>query len=472
MKSEGEVRGDLAFILSRNAVHVNYEDLPQEVISATKNAVLDTLGVMIAATGAVQACKHVADFVKDMGGREESTIINLGGKVPAPMAAFANGALAHALDYDDIKWETGARIHPSSTVIPAAFSIAEHKQRINGRKFLTAIALGRDLIIRMARAVGGQANWFTWQLTTVLGTFAAAMTSCKLLGLDENQMVDALGIALSQAAGTMELRFASGSDLGGMYASFPSKGGVLSSLMAQRGIRGLGTCLEGKAGLFNSYFGGKYGRDILTAELGKRFDGVDVSFKPWPACALSHVYIDAALQILSEHRIVPEQVEVVTAFVGKRCQTLCEPLEARRKPATVLDAKYNIIFPIAIALAKGNVLIDDFSAEAVKDEKVLAIAEKVTYQYEPKFEDTGGVPPGMVEIKLKMGQTYGKRVDAPFGHPSKPLSHERLIAKFKDCVAHAARPPTSEIIEKVIESITRMEEMKDVAEIVELVTPR
>jgi len=463
--------GDVVIALAKNAAQIEFGDIPADVIHATKNAVLDTLGIMLAATGTIRACTQLAELVMNMGGEKECTILNLGGRVPAPMAAFANGAMAHALDFDDINWEEGGRVHPSSTIIPAAFSMADRTKGTSGQEFLTAVVLGRDLIIRMAQAVGGQANWYSWQLSALLGTFAATLTSCKVLGLGEDGMVDALGIAFSQAAGTMELRFAQGSDLGGMYASFPSKAAVLSALMAQHGIKGINTCLEGKAGLFNSYFGGHYRREFLTADLGRRFEGVTVSFKPWPACALSHVYIDGTIQILREHQIDPEQIERATVLVGKRCQTLCEPLDERRKPATILDAKYNIIFPIALALTKGDVVIGDFSEKGIRNDEVLAFSERVTYEYDHQLEDTGGVPPGIVEITLKGGETFRKRVDFPYGHSSNPMSRERLVTKFRDCASYAAKPLSTKRIEKIVELIDNLEQIDDIREIIEGVTP-
>lgn len=462
---------DVVFVLAKNAVRLEFGDIPPEVIAATKNALMDTLGVMLAASGTVQACRQVADFVLDMGGAKESRIINFGGKVPAPMAAFANGAMGHALDYDDIHWKKGERIHPSSTIIPAALSMADREKGINGKQFLTAVALGRDTIIRMARAVGGQGNWYIWQLTALFGTFAATVACCKILELDEDRIVDAMGIALSQAAGTMELRFAHGSDLGGMYSSFPAKAAVFSALMAQRGIKGLKTCLEGKAGLFNAYFGGQYHRKALTAALGKKIAGAKVSFKPWPACALSHVYIDGTIQMIQQHQISPDQIESVTVSGGKRCQTLCQPLAARRRPATILDAKYNIIFPVAVAIAKGGVAINDFSEDGITDARVLALADKVTFRYDSQLEDPGSVPPGKVEIKLKTGKTLKKRVNLPYGHSRKPIPKEKLVAKFRDCASHAARKISTKRIDSVVKMIDRLEEIKNVGEVIDRVTP-
>ncbi len=138
---------------------------------------------------------------------------------------------------------------------------------------------GNDLFSRLCLSINFK---LPWQRTPLFGVFAAAATSGKILELDEEQMVDALGLAFYQAAGTRELRFGVGSDIGGMMDAFPNMGGALAALMAQRGIRGVRTCLEGKAGLFKVYYGGEYDRDALTTDLGKKFHSADVSFKAWP----------------------------------------------------------------------------------------------------------------------------------------------------------------------------------------------
>jgi 2-methylcitrate dehydratase PrpD len=209
----------------------------------------------------------------------------------------------------------------------------------------------------------------------------------------------------------------------------------------------------------------------MTTCIGKKIEGADAGFKPWPACGLSHVYIDGTIQLKEQHRIAPDQIESVTVFGGKRCQTLCQPLAARRRPATILDAKYNIIFPVAVAIARGDVVIRDFSEEGISDACVLALADKVAFRYDPRLEDPGSVPPGIVEIKLKTGKIVKRRVNLPYGHSSKPIPKEKLVAKFKDCAAHAARKISPKRISSVVKIIDRLEEIKNVKEVIDRVTP-
>ena len=452
---------DVVWTLARNIVKTGYKDLPAEAVAATKKSVLDTLGVIEAASGITPGLKEIVELVKEGGGKEESTILGFGGRVPAWMAAFANGAMSHCLDYDD----TITIGHPSANTVPPGFVVAERLGKVNGKDFITAVALGNDLYPRFCYSVGVRPGWHR---TPLFGVFDAAATCSKLLGLNEEQVVDALGLAFCQAAGTEELRIGIGSDIGGMRDAFSNKGGVLAALMAQRGIRGVRTCLEGKAGLYNVYFDGKYDRDILTADLGKKFLGATVGFKPWPACGENHSYIDAALTLVNEHDIRPEDVAEITVFVGDSTINLCEPLEARRKPETTMDAKYSILFSTAVAVAQKRVVLQDYSPEGLKNKVVLELAQKVTPRLDEAYNRKRGRSPGKVEIKMKDGKVYSKRTDIPYGHSEKPMTWDDVVNKFRDCLSYAAKPVPRDNVEKVIDMVNKLEDVEDVGQIVRL----
>lgn len=463
LKNGATKENDLAYTFARNVVRVGYKDLPPKVVEATKRSVLDTLSVLVAASGTVPGIAEMVELAKEAGGREESTIVGFGGRVPAWMAAFVNAAMGHSLDYDDL--HHGAMLHPSSPTVTAGFAIAERLGGVTGSDFITAVALGNDLACRLGLSVPLKG---TWHNTTVFGVFGAAATSGKLLGLDEERMVDALGIAFCQAAGTMELREGVDSNLGGMRDAFPAKGGVLSALMAQKGISGIKNTFEGRAGLFPVYFGGEYDREVLTSELGKRFEGVNVGFKPWPSCGTTHIYIDATLQIVSEHDIAPEDIEEITATVGDFAQKLFVPLEGRRSPATTLDAKYSIPFTVATAAARRKVVIEDFTPEGIKDPVTLKMAQKVVPRYDPAFTTIKGRPPGEIEIRTRQGKVYRKRLEVPYGHHTKPLGQQDIVKKFRDCALYSVKPLPPGNVDKVIELASHLETLEDVSQVIRL----
>ncbi|MFC2066097.1 MmgE/PrpD family protein [Chloroflexota bacterium] len=461
--TEASAQKDVAYAFAKNVVETKFEDLPPKAVDAAKKGVIDTLGVILAASGVIPSLNGVVEVVREMGGNPESTIIAFGGKAPACMAAFANGAMAHCMDYDDIEHST--TYHPSSAVVPAGLAIAERNRPVNGKDFITAIALGQDLGIRLAKSIPAKRKP-PWHRTALLSIFASAATAAKILNLDEEGVVDALGLAFCQSSGTLELRWGVGTDIGGMYPAFPAKGGVLSALLAQKGVAGIKSCFEGKAGLFNTYFDGNYDRSKLTSGLGSEFTGADTALKPWPACAANHTYIDAALNLLDEHTITHQDIDHIVIHVGDWAQTLCEPLPARQKPASALDAKFSLPFCISVATVQGNVVLDDFISSSLTDPKVLEMAQKVKPKLDDRLNITeSGLPPGVVEIHTKQGKTFSKEVSKPLGHPENPITWEAINDKFRDCSRHAVRPLPEQNADRVIEFVQKLERVGDVADI-------
>lgn len=455
----------LTYVFAENIANTQFGNLPAPAVEAAKKSVIDTLGVIAGASGAAPSVRGLVELVKEAGGRPDATIVGFGGKVPAWLAAFANGAMAHCLDYDDIEHESTC--HPSSAVIPAAFAIAERIGPVNGKEFITAVALGQDLLLRLALSLPLMRQP-AWHRSAVLSTFASAAAAAKLLGLDREGVVDALGLSLCQSAGTMEMRWGVGTDIGGMYAAFSARGGTLSALLAQKGVAGVKSCFEGKAGLFNVYFEGRYDRNPLISDLGTRFEGVNTAFKPWPACAITHVYIDATLRLIGESKIRPGDIDRIVVYVGDYAQVLCEPLPARQEPASTLDAKFSIPFCVALAAVKGNVVIDDFATPALRDARVLEVARKVTPKSDQRLNTNRGLPPGAVEIRTRQGKTHYKEVAKPYGHPSNPVTWEKIAEKFEDCVRHAVRPLPEGNIRKAIGLARNLEQVSDVAEVIRL----
>jgi 2-methylcitrate dehydratase PrpD len=229
-------------------------------------------------------------------------VLGFGTKLPAPAAAFVNGGMAHCLDYDDFHL---AGVHPSTPTVPSGIAMAERVEGTSGKALLTAVALGNDLTARLSASVAD--SWETgWYTTPLFGYFSAAAVAAKLLGLDSQQTSNALGIAFVQAAGTLQGRHGGGSDIASISSGWPNRAGVVAALLAQKGIGGVGGLFEGTAGFFPVYFAGKYDRGVLTDGLGKIFRGSEVTFKVWPACALTHGAIEATTQLVATHGIRPE----------------------------------------------------------------------------------------------------------------------------------------------------------------------
>ncbi len=211
---------------------VRFEDLPGEAVEGAKKSLLDTIGVILAATTLGEGCFHFVELATEAGGRPESTILGFGAKVPSFMAAFANGSMAHALDYEDT--HEGALVHPSAATVPAALAIAEAHRGISGRKLLTAIAVGNDLVCRLGLSAKVDPREYGWYMPPILGAFGAAAASASLLELAPKKVLDALSLTLCQATCSAELIHSPYCIVRSIRDAFSSKAGVLAALLAQK----------------------------------------------------------------------------------------------------------------------------------------------------------------------------------------------------------------------------------------------
>jgi 2-methylcitrate dehydratase PrpD len=451
---------DIVHDFSRAIAATRYESLPPAAIDAAKKSILDTFGCILAASGTEPAARRVADVAFDSGGPPQSTVLGFGGKLPAPWAAFANGAMAHCLDFDD---RTPWGAHAGSSLMPAAFALAEARGGVSGKELIAAIATAQDLFVRLRCNVGWRQDW---NLSNVLGSITAAGAASHVLKLGSEQVAHALGIGSMHSAGTMELIFGTGSDLRGIYAGFSAKGAVLAALMAEKGISGIGSLFEGKAGLFKVYFAGDYNRGRMLKGLGTDYLGAGMLYKPWPAVGISHTYIHAAIELMKTHSLQPGQVERIETFVGDFQKEMSYPLESRRAPASAVDAKFSLPFVVAVAVTKGNVGVADFSPAALKDPQVLAMAQRVVPVEDSAADWKDKSPVGRVRIVTRDGRSFERLGDKVPGSPDSPMTWDHLAEKFRGCARAAAVPMGDERIESVVRLAREFDSLPDVAEFV------
>jgi 2-methylcitrate dehydratase PrpD len=462
-----EKQKDAAVTLADHVVKVQYEDIPPEAVEATKKDILDTIGCIWAGTSA-PGVREVVELVKDWGGKEESTIFGYGGKVPSIHAALANGTAGHARDYDDN--HDLAQTHCGVCVVPAALATAEQKGGISGKDLIVAVTLGLDLDGRIPLAVSiRQQNG--WHYTPVFGCFSAAATAGKLLKLNREQMVNAFGIAYSQAAGTLQVSI-DGALTKRLQAGLGARAGILSALLAKKGFTGTINSFEGKYGLFNLYFQGDYDIKLLIEKLGKTFDGVNLAFKPYPCCRDLHTSIDATLALVNENAITSDQIESVTLGVNSfDFDHWCQPIEVKHNPRNIIDAQFSIPYVVAVAIIDKRVVLDSFTETAIKRPEILGMTKKIKSVIDPEIErkQVGSItPPAKVEIRTKDGKVFSKQVDIAKGHPKNPMTREEFLGKFRDCAGHAVKVIPKQNIENVIEMVMNLEKIENIDRIVQL----
>jgi 2-methylcitrate dehydratase PrpD len=463
-------REDASMVLARHVAESDYTSISEEARTTARRSIVDSLGVMIGATGAVPSLDQLVRAMRNIGPAEkgDATVVGFGGTAMPLVAAFLNGASSHSLDYDDTH-ETRL-CHPSAPLLSAGLACAESIGNVTGKEFIAAIALGQDVYCRLAGAAPTGVRKLHGALTW--GGIPVAATCSKLLKLDEASTYDAFAIVGCRSGGPAQLSVSEGSDFRGIYNAFIARDGLEATLMAKEGIKGISGLLEGRCGLIAAYFNGVCDRQAMLGGLGEEFPCTEVSYKPWPSCRITHGYIDATLSILEENDLVASDVDAITVYLGDFASTLFEPIDDRMRPKTVLDAKISLPFTVGVAVARGAVRMADFEPEALDNPDVLEMAAKVESTYDSRFDARPAVgPPSMVEIRTRGGSKISKFVEFAKGHPSNPMTWDDLIGKLREGLGYSAVPVASTTVDEMVSRAEDLDSLRDIGEWLRLAWP-
>lgn len=437
---------------------VDYGTLTPAARHAAKRVLLDANGVMLAASGMARETGAFVALAQTMGTGPCSVLGTEVSASPA-MAALANGAMAHALDYEDAF--DLAPGHPNASLVPALLALAQWRGASDGRCFIAALAAGCELACRMGLALGRKMEEGGWYPPPILAGYGAALGAAHLLGLAPRAMADALSLTLCQVTMPGEIKHCARTVIRAVREAFPAQAAVNSALLAQHALAGFEEPLEGVAGFYSLYAGGRFDPEILLAPVGGAMWIEELTFKPWPSCRGTHPFIEMALELRERHGFEPDEVAAVYVGVGPMQRMLVEPVERKRAPETAIDAKFSVPFCLATVLAGGAVDLDAFSEAALRDPTVLALARKVRCEQAAGSERWRG-DAGELAIELADGRRVGSRLAQARGAPGNPLSDEELIDKFVDCAMRAARPLTRESARSLATEILTLEECPDV----------
>jgi aconitate decarboxylase len=430
------ITGDLVDILRATRV----EDLPAEALDIARQVCLDGLGVMIAGAGEPLGLGRITfDYTRRLGGPEEASVIAGGFRTSAFNAAYANGTLGHALDFDNTWWPLN---HPTSPTLPAILALAE-RVGASGRAVLRAIVLAFEVQGRMRVASAAIEAGQGFHKPGVSGLMGAVTGAGALLGLEADAFRRAYGIAGSRA-GSMAAN--TGTMTKSSHSGHAARMGVECATLAQMGW----TATEdifGKGGFFALFYGEKTSDPALfLKDFGNPWRMIDpgVGFKKHPANYFTHRPIDAAIELATENDLDAGEIErVVVDF--PRFDYVNRP-----RPETGLDGKFSVQYATAIALLDRKVKVASFSDRRRFADDVETLLPKVTLNIRDdiprSFQDCYAI----VRVTLRDGRTLEKRCDRPRGMWGLPLSREERLAKFRDCCEGAlGADAVDEIIARV-----------------------
>ena len=440
-------------------VNTTFEDLPRDAIDIAKHAMLDCLGVILA--GAEEEVgEKIRNLVRKLGGEPRARVIASDIRTSAPLAALANGTMGHALDYDD----AGAFGHPSITTLPTILALADEVP-ISGREAIAAYVLAFDVGARL-RDVIGIVQESGWHPTGVVGTVVSAAVAAKLLNLDLEQTTMALGIATSQAAGV-------GSNIGSMtkpfHAGNANNCGIIAALLAKDGFTASRDSIEGSIGFAKAFSGGnQYDIQDLTINLGNPFKVIDpsVSVKLYPSCYATQGAIETTIDLVKEHHVSPDQIESVNYLARPRYATVLLYPE----PKTGIEGKFSLQFSLATAILERKAGLGQFTDEKVNDPVTKELMKRVTLRAYSDWDEKRdyGKRPNILTIRLKDGTEHRIEVLKVAGKADVPLVwSDQLADKYRDC---SMRVLKSADIERSMELMLGLEELKSVSEVTDVVT--
>jgi 2-methylcitrate dehydratase PrpD len=439
------------------------EAMSPEVIAAAQTNLFDTLACATAGISAA-GVKDVIALAVDWGGRPEAAIWCTGHRVPAHHAAWVNGMMAHARDYDDT--HDAAILHAGVSVIPAALAAAELNSTATGADLLAGVVAGLELICRLgvATTIGIIESGFIY--TSLFGHFAATAAAARVMGLDKDQTINALGVAYSQAAGTHQVtRDAALTKR--MQPGFAAKTALLSVALTRIGIRGARDTFEGADGLFRSYLRGRYSADALREGLGRRYEFLSLSYKPYPCCRFNHTAIDAALDLRQRLGGDLSGIQRMVARVNRQSyEAVCTPAEMRKRPETIVQAQFSLPYTVACALARGDVGLSDFTDSGLRRPEVQRLASLVDAGVGEDIERdwSRNVSPTHLLIETSQG-ALESRVDLPRGHFAAPMGRAAFDRKIADCLVFSGLEWPAEMATELRAGIDRLATAPRAAEV-------
>jgi 2-methylcitrate dehydratase PrpD len=401
--------------LARFVVDHDGANIPQDVRHEATRSFLNWLGCAVGASRHETVERAIAALAP-FSGPPEATVLGRNDRLDIMHAALMNGITSHTFDFDDTHLKTV--IHPSGPVASALLALAE-RLPVSGADFLHAFILGVEVECRIGNAVYPEHYSVGWHITGTTGVFGAAAAAGRLLGLTEQQMVWALGIAATQSSGLREM-------FGTMCKPFhpgnAARNGLLAALLAQRGFTSSDQGIEAKRG-FAHVLSTRFDPEEITARLGETWEIALNTYKPFACGIVIHPIIDACIQLRNEHGLKADAIDAITAKV----HPLVLELTGKKTPQVGLEGKFSVYHSAAVAVIHGAGGEAEYGDGIVADPKVIALRDRVEAVVDQAMHEDQA----RVTVRLKDGTTREKFVEHAIGSLARPMSDAALEAKFR-----------------------------------------
>ena len=406
------------------------EDFPPDAIDAAKAAIIDCLGCALAGSREPLA-DVLCDYITGLGGVPSSTVIGRGFKTNSLEAALINGAMSHALDYDDVTFIT--KTHPSAALIPGALPLAEEIEA-GGSELLLSYLVGFEVACAVGDAISpAYFDDLGWHPTGPLGTLGAAAAAARLLRLDPEQTAMAVSLAASQASG---LRQNFGTMTKPYHAGAACRAGVNAAKLVQAGFTASADALEGRFGFMRAFSGGSgYDPDRAAASLGSRCFMVEsgIEIKKYPCCGSAHLALDATTLMLQRESFSADEVERIDVLVD------FDPPRSliHSRPTGGLEGKFSMQYCLAAEIIDGRVGLATFTDEQVMRTEAQDLIPRIEMRRHPGYEGQSSWTEAhnRVEVHLKDGRVLTERADRATTGALRGVSRDDVRTKFLDCAA-------------------------------------
>ena len=451
---------DVTNRIAEYVVTTGLEDFPPEAVEAAKGAIMDCLGCTLA--GSVEPLADVlCQYVSSVGGSPQSSVIGRGFKTSSPEAALVNGAMGHALDYDDIT--RAMKGHPSVVLLPAALALAEEEEA-TGQELLLAYMVGFEVACSVGTSISAAYHdELGSHPTGPLGALGAAAAASRILRLDQEQTAMSISLAASQAAG---LRQNFGTMTKPYHAGASCRTGVTSAKLVKAGFTASLDAIEGRFGFLHAFSGGSgYDTERVLQTLGTQcfLTASGVEIKKYPCCGSAHLALDATSRIMEREALDPAQVtriEVKVDFDPPRSLI-------HSHPTSGLEGKFSMQYCLAAALLDGKVGLDSFSDDQVLRPEAQSLIPKVEMQRIPGYE---GRPSWVeayneVEVHLMNGRVLRERADRITHGGLRGATMSDIHSKFEDCASRALPGDTVGELAQLLDNLENLAKVDRLAEL-------